>query len=257
VATERLEHVDDERSTRRYRLAGPEERDEIVLGQVGRGVGDRFTEMLGAKPSRTPLFGVPLARHEETGARKRRELSRGERKTFVGASPKGIDRDESIERPRRCDARARTLDWGATPIGWPDGWTPALRIAARAMLDSPFPICLWCGPSYALVYNDAYRRGLAAQAPAALGPPGNRFHEIRRVVSDLCVFDFETDDGRMRIRSLHPGVTVDQVQEATGFDLVVPDDVGESRLPTPDELELLGTVIDPAGTRYREVPDPA
>ncbi len=69
-------------------------------------------------------------------------------------------------------ALARTLDWGATPLGWPDTWAPALRIATRAMLDAPHPICLWTGPTYALVYNDAYRRILAAKHPAALGQPG-------------------------------------------------------------------------------------
>ena len=86
------------------------------------------------------------------------------------------DRERSVRDlfagPGEVRARARTLDWGATPIGWPDGWTPALRIAARAMLDSPFPICLWSGPSYALVYNDAYRRVLGSKHPAALGQPG-------------------------------------------------------------------------------------
>jgi PAS domain-containing protein len=79
---------------------------------------------------------------------------------------------ELFEGPGEVRTLARTLDWGATSVGWPDRWTPALRIAARAMLDSPFPICLWCGPEYALVYNDAYRRVLAAKHPAALGQPG-------------------------------------------------------------------------------------
>lgn len=98
--------------------------------------------------------------------------------------------------------------------------------------------------------------GIGYDRAAALGPVAARFHEIRRVVSNLGVFDFETPDRTMRIRSLHPGVTVDEVQEATGFELVVPDDVEVSRLPTPDELRLLDEVIDPAGTRHREVPDP-
>ena len=40
------------------------------------------------------------------------------------------------------------------------------------MFDSPFPICLWSGPQYALIYNDAYRRILVAKHPAALGEPG-------------------------------------------------------------------------------------
>jgi PAS domain S-box-containing protein len=79
---------------------------------------------------------------------------------------------ELFAGPGEVRALARTLDWGTTALGWPDGWSPALRIAARAMLDSPFPICLWSGPSYALVYNDAYRRVLAAKHPAALGQPG-------------------------------------------------------------------------------------
>ncbi|MET0970533.1 MAG: ATP-binding protein [Tardiphaga sp.] len=41
------------------------------------------------------------------------------------------------------------------------------------MFDSPFPICLWSGPEYALVYNDPYRRILAAKHPASLGQPGS------------------------------------------------------------------------------------
>ena len=43
---------------------------------------------------------------------------------------------------------------------------------------------------------------------------------------------------------------------ATGFELQIPDDVPTSRLPTPEELRLLDEVIDPTGTRHREVPDP-
>jgi hypothetical protein len=76
------------------------------------------------------------------------------------------------------------------------------------------------------------------------------------VVSNLGVFDFETPDRRMRLRSVHPGVTVDDVVTATGFELVVRADVPESRLPTPEELELIRQVIDPEGAREREVPEP-
>jgi acyl CoA:acetate/3-ketoacid CoA transferase beta subunit len=96
--------------------------------------------------------------------------------------------------------------------------------------------------------------GIGYDRAAALGPEAARFHEIRRVVTNLAVLDFETPDHRMRLRSVHPGVTVDEVQAATGFELVVPDDVPTSRLPTPDELELIATVIDPGGARLQEVP---
>jgi acyl CoA:acetate/3-ketoacid CoA transferase beta subunit len=97
--------------------------------------------------------------------------------------------------------------------------------------------------------------GIGWDRAAALGD-GGRFVEIRRVVSNLAVLDFETPDRRMRLRSVHPGVTIDDVVAATGFELVVPDDVPESRRPTTDELALIRDVIDPEGAREREVPDP-
>jgi PAS domain S-box-containing protein len=69
-------------------------------------------------------------------------------------------------------SRARELDWSHSPLGLTTGWSPALRTMARSIFDSPFPICLWSGPDFALLYNDPYRRILAAKHPAALGQPG-------------------------------------------------------------------------------------
>ena len=79
------------------------------------------------------------------------------------------------------------------------------------------------------------------------------FHEIRRVVSNLAVMDFESPDHSMRLRSVHPGVTVDEVVENTGFELVVPEDVPETRLPTDGELRLIREVLDPSNLRDAEV----
>ena len=73
------------------------------------------------------------------------------------------------------------------------------------------------------------------------------------MISNLGVFDFDTPDHVMRLRSVHPGVTVDEVVDATGFELVVPADVPETRLPTPEELDLLRTVLDPRSLRDREI----
>ncbi len=98
--------------------------------------------------------------------------------------------------------------------------------------------------------------GIGYDRAAALGEDAARYHCLPRVVTDLAVFDFETENHSMRLRSLHPGVTVDDVVDATGFSLVIPADVPESRLPTADELELIREVIDPDGAREREVPDP-
>ncbi|MDI3419070.1 CoA-transferase subunit beta [Streptomyces luteolus] len=96
--------------------------------------------------------------------------------------------------------------------------------------------------------------GVGYDRAAAAGPSATRYHRIPQVISDLGVFDFETPDRTMRLRSLHPGVTLDQVREATGFALVVPDDVPYTRAPEPEELRLVREVIDPKGLREREVP---
>ncbi|KUN19192.1 CoA-transferase [Streptomyces antibioticus] len=82
---------------------------------------------------------------------------------------------------------------------------------------------------------------------------GARHHRIPRVVSDLGVFDFATPDHSMRLASLHPGVTVEQVTQATGFALTIPSEVPCTREPTPQELKLIREVLDPAGARAREV----
>ncbi|MER5884415.1 CoA-transferase [Streptomyces sp. NPDC001941] len=82
---------------------------------------------------------------------------------------------------------------------------------------------------------------------------GARYHRLPRVVSDLGVFDFDTPDHRMRLVSLHPGVSVERVAAATGFDLVVGDDVPHTREPTAEELRLIREEIDPRGQREREV----
>ncbi len=95
--------------------------------------------------------------------------------------------------------------------------------------------------------------GVGYDRAAALGERGSRFHDVRRVVSNLGVFDFETPDHRMRLRSVHPGVTVDEVVEQTGFELAIEGDVPETRAPEAEELRLIREVIDPEGFAGREV----
>lgn len=87
---------------------------------------------------------------------------------------------------------------------------------------------------------------------AALPEPSGRFHEIRRVVTELAAYDFETPERTMRLRSIHPGATLDDVLAATPFELAVPESVPESGLPTDEELHLIRDVIDPTGIRKRE-----
>ncbi|MCY4630426.1 MAG: CoA-transferase, partial [bacterium] len=73
------------------------------------------------------------------------------------------------------------------------------------------------------------------------------------VVTNLCVMDFEPQSKHMRLRSVHPGVTVEQVLEATGFEpLLPPGDVPTTPEPSAEQVRLIREVIDPHGMRHRE-----
>jgi len=69
----------------------------------------------------------------------------------------------------------REFDWSATPLGIPENWPTALKTSLRLCLDSLFPMVLWIGPEFRLVYNDAWRPTLGTtKHPHALGQPANK-----------------------------------------------------------------------------------
>jgi acyl CoA:acetate/3-ketoacid CoA transferase beta subunit len=76
--------------------------------------------------------------------------------------------------------------------------------------------------------------------------------DLRLVVTNLAVLDFQAPGRAMRLRSAHPGVDVSEVLAETGFELVVPDDVAVTRVPSAAELELIRR-LDPDGKRDREL----
>ncbi len=94
--------------------------------------------------------------------------------------------------------------------------------------------------------------GVGNDRARAAGGAALRFHDLGVVITDLAVLDYGTD-GRLRIRSVHPGVTVEEVQRGTGFELDGTDAV-ETRTPTSEELRLIREVLDPRSLRSREVP---
>ena len=56
----------------------------------------------------------------------------------------------------------------------------------------------------------------------------------------------------MRLKSVHPGITVEEVQQATGFELLVPEDgVPNTKAPTQAQISLIRDVIDPDGMRNK------
>jgi len=97
--------------------------------------------------------------------------------------------------------------------------------------------------------------GVGWDRAEAAGAASTQFFELRRVVTNLAVLDFGGPQHRMRLVSVHPGVSVDAVQAATGFELAMGDHVPETRMPTGDELRLIREVIDPAGRRDSELPE--
>jgi acyl CoA:acetate/3-ketoacid CoA transferase beta subunit len=95
--------------------------------------------------------------------------------------------------------------------------------------------------------------GVGYDRASAAGPEAAEFLDLRRVVTNLAVLDFGGPDHSMRLVSVHPGVTVDDVVAHTGFELAIDGDVPQTRLPTAAELTLIRDVIDPAGLRNGEV----
>ncbi|MEU2913122.1 CoA-transferase subunit beta [Streptomyces massasporeus] len=184
-------------------------------------------EALLVRPDGTPEGWLPYREHLGW-------VTGGRRHVMMGASQ--IDRfgNQNIscigdwERPRRqlLGVRGAPVNTLNNPTSY---WIP--RHSRRVFVDR---VDMVCGVGY----------DRAA---------GARYHRIPRVVSDLGVFDFATPDRSMRLASLHPGVTVEQVREATGFELTVPDGVPATREPTGEELRLIREVVDPAGARAREV----
>lgn len=73
--------------------------------------------------------------------------------------------------------------------------------------------------------------------------------DYRIVVTNLCVMDFGGPDRQMRVISLHPGVTFDEVQENTGFELAkIGDNIPETPAPTAEQLSLIAQ-LDPHNVR--------
>jgi len=72
--------------------------------------------------------------------------------------------------------------------------------------------------------------------------------DIRLIVTNLCVMDFGGPDHQIRLVSLHPDATKEQVIENTGFEICIPDEVPETAIPTDEELALIER-LDPNSLR--------
>jgi glutaconate CoA-transferase subunit B len=66
-----------------------------------------------------------------------------------------------------------------------------------------------------------------------------------KVVTPKANFRFVKDEGLLRLDSIHPGYTLDDIRENTGFDLGVTGPVAATPAPTSEELRVLRQVIRP------------
>lgn len=83
-----------------------------------------------------------------------------------------------------------------------------------------------------------------ADARTKIGLPGGG---PKYCITPMAVFDFDDESKRMRIKSVHRGITVEEVLRATGFDPVTPASIPETPAPSSEELHALRTRVDPAG----------
>ena len=101
-------------------------------------------------------------------------------------------------------------------------------------------------PKVDFLTTPGYLSGPSAREVAGL-PAGTR---PINVVSTLALMDYDDGPGgtyRMRLAATHPGVTVQEVIDNTGFELIIPDHVRVNDPPSDEELRLLREEIDPEG----------
>lgn len=82
----------------------------------------------------------------------------------------------------------------------------------------------------------------------------HKYLELRLIVTNLCVMDFGGPDHAIRVVSLHPGVTFEEVQDNTGFELVRPDNIPVTTAPTAEQLAIIDR-LDANGVRHKVFKD--
>jgi glutaconate CoA-transferase subunit B len=96
-------------------------------------------------------------------------------------------------------------------------------------------------PKLDFITTPGYLTGKGAREEAGL-PPGSGPY---KVITNLCVIGFDEETKRMKVESIHPAVTREEIQENTGFELLWAEDLETSEPPREEELRLLREEVDP------------
>ncbi|HET8744511.1 MAG TPA: PAS domain-containing protein [Ramlibacter sp.] len=103
--------------------------------------------------------------------------------------------------------RIRNFDWGSHPLGPPEDWPPALRMAMSLCLNSSFPTAIYWGPQFHLLYNDTWSEIPAEKHPAVLGLPAREaWSDIWDIVGPQFRHVFETGEGMALYEQMLPMV---------------------------------------------------
>jgi acyl CoA:acetate/3-ketoacid CoA transferase beta subunit len=91
------------------------------------------------------------------------------------------------------------------------------------------------------VTSPGYLRGGGDREAAGLrGGPS-------RVITDKAIFGFDPESKRMRLVSIHPGTTREEVLANMNFQPIVPDDLPTTEPPSAEQIRLIREEIDPQG----------
>jgi glutaconate CoA-transferase subunit B len=90
------------------------------------------------------------------------------------------------------------------------------------------------------VTSPGFLTGAGAREAAGL-PEGGPY----KIITDLAVMGFDPQTRAMALESLHPGVELDKVKAETGFELIIPKEIGRTAPPTATELKILREEVDP------------
>lgn len=93
------------------------------------------------------------------------------------------------------------------------------------------------------ITTPGYLSGKGARERAGLPADSGPY----KVITNLAILGYDEDTCRMRVESLHPGVSLEQVKDNCGFELLVAKKIGTTQPPTAEELRILREEVDPDG----------
>jgi glutaconate CoA-transferase subunit B len=105
-------------------------------------------------------------------------------------------------------------------------------------------------PKVILFRTEHSRRSLVPKVDF-ISAPGSSASNVHRpggpvaLITNRCLFDFDKANGRFRLASVHPGHTVEEIAEHTGFDFDQPHDVPTTPAPSPETLRLMREAVAP------------